>query len=108
MKVYKPSIGSFPPRLACNPPSHSQSNNRIPQTRSCEWLTPEQTDKLDERLRQFFADKINGFYSKTYAETRSQIIWRLDFIFTNDTMRTMFASPATRLKMAEAMKAAKL
>ncbi len=66
-------------------------------------LTAEQTANLDERLRQFFTDKTNGFYSKTYAETRSQIIWRLDFILTNDTMRTMFASPTTRLKMAEAM-----
>jgi Type IV secretion-system coupling protein DNA-binding domain len=71
-------------------------------------LTPEQTANLDERLRQFFADKINGFYSKTYAETRSQIIWRLDFILTNDTMRTMFASPTTRLRMADAMNSGKV
>jgi hypothetical protein len=71
-------------------------------------LTPEQATKLDERLRQFFADKTNGFYSKTYAETRSQIIWRLDFILTNDTMRTMFASPTTRLKMADAMNSGKI
>jgi predicted ATPase len=71
-------------------------------------LTPEQTRKLDDRLRQFFADKTSGFYSKTYAETRSQIIWRLDFILTNDTMRTMFASPTTRLKIADAMNSGKI
>jgi hypothetical protein len=55
-------------------------------------LTPDQINKLDERLRQFFTDKTHGFYAKTYAETRSQVVWRLDFILTNDTMRTMFAS----------------
>ncbi len=71
-------------------------------------LTPEQTTNLDERLRKFFADKTNGFYSKTYAETRSQIIWRLDFILTNDIMRTMFASPTTRLKIADAMNSGKI
>jgi len=71
-------------------------------------LTPTETPKLDMRLRRFFEDRASGFYSKTYAETRSQIIWRLDFILTNDTMRAMFESPTTRLKIAEAMNTGKI
>jgi hypothetical protein len=71
-------------------------------------LSPEQISKLDTRLRQFFQDKTNGFHSKTYAETRSQIIWRLDFILTNDIMRAMFSSPVTRLKIANAMNSRKI
>lgn len=71
-------------------------------------LTPAETFKLDERLRRFFEDRASGFYSKTYAETRSQIIWRLDFILTNDTMRAMFDSPITRLKIADAMNSGKI
>lgn len=71
-------------------------------------LTPEQIGTLDDRLRQFFEDKAHGFYAKTYAETRSQIIWRLDFILTNDTMRAMFASPTTRLKIGDAMNSGKI
>lgn len=71
-------------------------------------LTPEQIGTLDDRLRQFFEDKAHGFYAKTYAETRSQIIWRLDFILTNETMRAMFASPTTRLKIADAMNSGKI
>ena len=66
------------------------------------------TNKLDERLQKFFSDKNSGFHSKTYAETRSQIIWRLDLILTNDTMRAMFASPNTRLKIADAMNSGKI
>lgn len=68
----------------------------------------EQISRLDDRLRQFFEDKAHGFYAKTYAETRSQIIWRLDLILTNDTMRAMFASPTTRLKIADAMNNGKI
>ena len=71
-------------------------------------LTSEQIGRLDDRLRRFFEDKTHGFYAKTYAETRSQIIWRLDFILTNDTMRAMFASPTTRLKIGEAMNTGKI
>ena len=71
-------------------------------------LTPAQTAQLDARLRKFFEDRASGFYSKTYAETRSQIIWRLDFILTNDTMRAMFASPTTRLKIGDAMNTGKI
>lgn len=71
-------------------------------------LTPEQIGKLDNRLRSFFEDKKNGFQSRTYAETRSQVTWRLDFILTNDTMRAMFESPTTRLNIAEAMNSGKI
>ncbi|WP_316158324.1 MULTISPECIES: hypothetical protein [unclassified Bradyrhizobium] len=71
-------------------------------------LTRDEVEKLDSRLRQFFENKASGFHSKTYAETRSQIIWRLDFILTNDTMRAMFASPTTRLKIGEAMNIGKI
>ncbi len=71
-------------------------------------LTQEQIGRLDDRLRQFFQDKTHGFSAKTYAETRSQIIWRLDLILTNDTMRAMFASPTTRLKIADVMNSGKI
>jgi hypothetical protein len=71
-------------------------------------LTKNEMQRLDDRLRAFFEDKVHGFQAKTYAETRSQIIWRLDFILTNDTMRAMFASPTTRLKLGEAMNSGKI
>jgi hypothetical protein len=71
-------------------------------------LTPEQTSRLDVRLRRFFDDKTGGFRSKTYAETRGQIIWRLDYLLTNDAMRAMFASPTTRLNIADAMNSGKI
>jgi len=71
-------------------------------------LTKEELARLDDRLRSFFEDKVHGFNAKTYAETRSQIIWRLDFILTNDTMRAMFASPTTKLKLGEAMNSGKI
>jgi hypothetical protein len=71
-------------------------------------LTRDEIAKLDDRLRQFFENKSSGFQSKTYAETRTQIIWRLDFILTNDTMRAMFASPTTRLRLGEAMNSGKI
>lgn len=71
-------------------------------------LTKDEMEQLDDRLRAFFEDKVHGFNAKTYAETRSQIIWRLDFILTNDTMRAMFASPTTRLNLGEAMNSGKI
>jgi hypothetical protein len=71
-------------------------------------LTKEEIAQLDDRLRQFFENKNSGFQSKTYAETRTQIIWRLDFILTNDAMRAMFASPTTRLQVGEAMNSGKV
>jgi hypothetical protein len=71
-------------------------------------LTAAQIAVLDDRLQEFFEDRENGFYSRTYKETRSQIIWRLDFILSNDTMRAMFASPTTKLKLGEAMNSGKI
>jgi hypothetical protein len=71
-------------------------------------LTPAQIATLDDRLQEFFEDRENGFSSKTYKETRSQIIWRLDFILSNDTMRAMFASPTTKLKLGDAMNSGKI
>jgi hypothetical protein len=71
-------------------------------------LSPEEISRLDDRLRKYFANKNSGFHADTYKETRKQIIWRLDFILTNDTMRAMFASPTTRLKIADAMNSGKI
>lgn len=71
-------------------------------------LSQDEIAKLDSRLRQFFENKASGFHSKTYTETRNQIIWRLDFILTNDTMRAMFTSPTTRLRIGEAMDTGKI
>lgn len=71
-------------------------------------LRSDEANRLDERLRHFFDDRAHGFHSKTYAETRSQIMWRLDFILTNDIMRAMFSSPRTRLKIADAINSGKI
>ncbi len=63
---------------------------------------------LDPELRQFFADKRNGFDSKTYAETRSQLTWRLDFLLSNPILKSMFASLKTKLDIGKEMDAGKI
>ena len=48
------------------------------------------------------------FKSKTYAETRNQIIWRLDYLMTNALMRTMFDAPKTKLDIGKEMDGGKI
>jgi TraM recognition site of TraD and TraG len=64
--------------------------------------------KLDRRTQAFFLDKENGFHSKTYVDTRNQIVWRLDYLMTNPVMRAMFAASKTRLDLGKEMDAGKI
>jgi hypothetical protein len=68
----------------------------------------EHFSRLSARTQAFFLDKQNGFASKTYAETRNQIIWRLDYLMTNPVMRAMFAAAKTKLDLGKEMDAGKI
>jgi hypothetical protein len=68
----------------------------------------EHLEKLDPDVRHFFQDKAHGFESKTYAETRSQLVWRLDFLLSNPILKSMFASPKTKLDIGKEMDAGKI
>jgi hypothetical protein len=65
----------------------------------------ENVSKLDPEIQRFFATQFN---SKTYAETRNQLIWRLDFLRTNRLMRAMFDAPKTKLDIGKEMDAGKI
>jgi hypothetical protein len=65
----------------------------------------DQIGRLDPDVQAFFATQFN---SKTYAETRNQIIWRLDFLRTNKLMRAMFDAPKTKLDIGKEMDAGKI
>ncbi len=63
---------------------------------------------LDADIRQFFTDREHGFDSKTYAETRNQLTWRLDFLLSNPVLKAMFASLKTKLDIGKEMDAGKI
>jgi hypothetical protein len=64
--------------------------------------------KLPPDILEFFTDKKHGFDSKTYAETRSQLVWRLDFLLSNPILKSMFASLKTKLDIGKEMDAGKI
>src|SRR4029078_273732 len=68
----------------------------------------ESVAKLEPRLQRFFLDRERGFQSTTYASTRNQIVWRLDYLMTNDVMRAMFESKRTRFDIGKEMDAGKV
>lgn len=62
-------------------------------------------DKLKPLERKFFEEQ---FDSKTYSDTRNQLIWRLDFLLTNPLMRAMFEAPKTKIDIGKEMDAGKI
>ena len=65
----------------------------------------EYIDKLTPDVRDFFYKQFN---TKTYTDTRNQLIWRLQFLMTNPIIRTMFSSLKTKLDIGKEMDAVKI
>lgn len=75
--------------------------NGVERYKACiEALPPEQ--------RNFFFDTQSGFLSKTYTETRNQLIWRLQFLLSNPIIRQMFSAVKTKLDIGKEMDAGKV
>ena len=62
-------------------------------------------DTLSPDLKDFF---YRHFDSKTYAEMRTQLIWRLQFLMTNPIIRQMFSALKTKLDIGNEMDAGKI
>lgn len=71
-------------------------------------LPPACLDKINPHARQFFENKETGFNSKTYESTRKEVVWRLDYLLTNPTLRSMFSASQTRLDIGREMDAGKV
>jgi hypothetical protein len=65
----------------------------------------EHIDKLTPDIRNFFYKQ---FDTKTYTDTRNQLVWRLQFLMTNPVIRTMFSSIKTKLDIGKEMDAGKI
>jgi len=63
---------------------------------------------LPPQRRAFFYDTETGFLSKTYADTRAQLVWRLQFLMTNPVIKQMFSAPKTKLDIGKEMDAGKI
>jgi hypothetical protein len=68
----------------------------------------QQIASLPKQRREFFYDRDTGFLSKTYVDTRNQLIWRLQFLMTNPIIKQMFSAPKTRLDIGKEMDAGKI
>jgi hypothetical protein len=62
-------------------------------------------EKLPQDLQDFF---YNEFDSKTYISTREQLTWRLRLLLENETIRTMFNAPETKLDLGKEMDRGKI
>jgi hypothetical protein len=62
-------------------------------------------DKLEPTIKRFLDTQ---FDSKTYLDTRNQLVWRLDFLMTNPLLNTMFNSPKTKFDISKEMDAGKI
>ncbi len=71
-------------------------------------LPPASLDKVNPHARQFFENRDTGFNSKTYESTRKEVVWRLDYLLTNPTLRSMFSASHTRLDIGREMDAGKV
>jgi hypothetical protein len=60
-------------------------------------------DKLEPHHRDFIEDKTAGFFSDTYKSTRNQVVWRIDYLTSNDIIRTMFECRKTRFDIGALM-----
>jgi hypothetical protein len=65
-------------------------------------------DKVNPHARQFFENRETGFHSKTYESTRKEVVWRLDYLLTNPTLRSMFSATHTKLDIGKEMDAGKV
>jgi hypothetical protein len=65
----------------------------------------EHIEKLSPDLKDFFTRHFN---SKTYAETRQQLVWRLQFLMTNPVIKQMFSALKTKLDIGKEMDAGKI
>lgn len=65
-------------------------------------------DKVNPYARQFFENRDTGFYSKTYESTRKEVVWRLDYLMSNPTLRSMFSATHTKLDMGKEIDAGKV
>lgn len=65
-------------------------------------------ENVNPHARQFFENRETGFYSKTYESTRKEVVWRLDYLLTNPTLRAMFSATHTRLDIGKEMDAGKV
>jgi hypothetical protein len=71
-------------------------------------LPPEALAKLNPYAQAFFTNRDTGFNSKTYDSTRKEVVWRLDYLFTNPILRAMFSAAQTKLDMSHEMDAGKV
>jgi hypothetical protein len=60
-------------------------------------------DGVNAHARSFFENRITGFHSKTYESTRKEVVWRLDYLLSNPTLRSMFSATHTKLDIGNAM-----
>jgi hypothetical protein len=60
----------------------------------------------DPATQDFFQK--GEFDSKTYSETKQQILWRLRLILSNDYLRAIFTAPTTNVPFAELLDSRKL
>ena len=65
----------------------------------------QQFAKLSPDKQEFFA---RHFDSKTYSETRQQLVWRLQFLMTNPVIKQMFSALKTKLDIGREMDAGKI
>jgi hypothetical protein len=65
-------------------------------------------DKINPHARDFFENRDTGFHSKTYESTRKEVVWRLDYLLTNPTLRSMFSATHTKLDIGKEMDAGKV
>ena len=65
-------------------------------------------ENVNPHARQFFENRDTGFHSKTYDSTRKEVVWRLDYLLTNPTLRSMFSASHTKLDIGREMDAGKV
>jgi hypothetical protein len=63
---------------------------------------------INPHARQFFENRETGFHSKTYESTRKEVVWRLDYLLTNPTLRSMFSATHTKLDIGKELYAGKV
>ena len=69
---------------------------------------PPALENVNPHTRQFFENRDTGFHSKTYESTRKEVVWRLDYLLTNPTLRSMFSATHTKLDIGKEMDAGKV
>ena len=65
-------------------------------------------DHVNPHAQHFFENRETGFYSKTYESTRKEVVWRLDYLMSNPTLRSMFSATHTKLDLGKEMDAGKV